>query len=349
MAIVSPRFLYLGIKVNVADFDAVALGNKELEPLSVKAGKKELILTDNPYVARDNSNNKYEEGIVLNNKVNYIVNGEEKYVHLPMVGITYDIDTSGLFLNGPSVGESPNELGNDEWTIPSVSVDNYIVTRVVIGADTLHDPEIITFNSIEEIKRNVRKILEKRERHLNDFISEIEKLPVRRRNDLDDNYINMFKSLVGENGAKYINFNTYKVNTVDSALKFLMAIYYSNNTQRLDFKNLLDIESFRSKLSGNTEIQDLLNLMYMEILSLEEQKKNMLESNDITGDKKKTDKLDISIASRKYMMYRVLKNILDDVNLQLEDNPTNQDLLKKKSDLEEQINLVNTDDIKDKF
>ena len=258
-----------------------------------------------------------------------------------MVGITYDIDTSDLFLNGPSVGETPNDLSNDEWFISSVPVSNYTVTRVVVGADILHDPEIISFNSNDEIKRKVRKILEKRERHLNDFISEIEKLPVRTRNNLDSSYINMFKSLVGEDGAKYLNFNTYKIHTIDNALKYLMAIYYSNNTQRLDFKNLLDIESFRTKLYGNNDLQDLLNLIYMEVLSLEEQKKTTIENSNITGDKAKTNKLDITIASRKYMMYRILKNLLDDINLKLEDNPTDSSLLSKKSNLEEQINLVN--------
>ncbi len=341
MAIVSPRFLYLGIKVNVSKFDTVALGDKDLEPLNGKNGKRELTLTNNPYIARDNSNNHYEEGTILDKKCNFVVDGEEKFVHLPMVGITYDIDTNDLFLTGPSVGETPNDLSNDEWFISSVPVSNYTVTRVVVGADILHDPEIISFNSNEEIKRKVRKILEKRERHLNDLISEIEKLPIRTRNNLDSSYINMFKSLVGEGGAKYLNFNTYKINTIDNALKYLMAIYYSNNTQRLDFKNLLDIELFRTKLYGNNDLQDLLNLIYMELLSLEEQKKTTIENSDITGDKAKTNKIDITIASRKYMMYRILKNLLDDVNLQLEDNPTDSILLDKKKNLEEQINLVN--------
>ena len=180
------------------------------------------------------------------------------------------------------------------------------IDKVFIGADTLHYPVVIPFKEVNEIKKLVRKEIEKRERHLNDFISEIDKLPQRKRDDLTEDYINMFRTLVGEDGAKYISANDYKVNSVDTALKYLMSIYYANNTQRLDFNNLLAIEDFRKKLSGNNEIQDLLNLMYMEILSLENQKNSMVEVTDITGKKKNTDKIEITINGRKYMMSKVI-------------------------------------------
>ena len=344
MAVISPVYLYYGIKVNIADFDKLALGDKPLVSLDKKDNM--IHLTTNPYIARDNSNNGVEEGNILEKIETYKIAGVTKNVHLPMIGVTYDIETSGLPLQGPIQKDSPNDLENTEWLIESIPVDNYNVASVIIGADTLHYPVVIPFKDVTEIKKLVRKEIEKRERHLNDFISEIDKLPQRKRDDLTEDYINMFRTLVGEDGAKYISANDYKVNSVDTALKYLMSIYYANNTQRLDFNNLLAIEDFRKKLSGNNEIQDLLNLMYMEILSLENQKDSMVEVTDITGKKKNTDKIEITINGRKYMMSKVILKLLEDINAGLEDNPTDKKLLSRKEELEKQLDLISYEEKK---
>ena len=86
--------------------------------------------------------------------------------------------------------------------------------------------------------------------------------------------------------------------------------------------------------------------MYMEILSLENQKDSMVEVTDITGKKKNTDKIEITINGRKYMMSKVILKLLEDINAGLEDNPTDKKLLSRKEELEKQLDLISYEEKK---
>ena len=84
----------------------------------------------------------------------------------------------------------------------------------------------------------------------------------------------------------------------------------------------------------------------MEILSLENQKDSMIEVTDITGKKKNTDKIEITINGRKYMMSKVILKLLEDINAGLEDNPTDKKLLSRKEELEKQLDLISYEEKK---
>ncbi len=331
MAKTIPKFLYKGAVFNISELDRIPLDDKDL-----KIGK-EITVCDNPYVARDHSNSAYDQGDVLDKKKEFTIDGVKYHVHLPMIGVTYDIDTDGLEFKGPF---SSQEEENQEWKIDVVPLDHCSVSRVIIGPDSLHSPELVDLGDSLTIRKNIKKILERRQRHLNDFVSELDKLPVRKLKEFDMDSLNMFKTLVGDKGAKYLNASSFVIENVDDAIRYLMAIYYSNNTQRLDFKNLLAIENFRKQLSGNTEIQDLLNIMYMEILSLEEKKKQFEEIEKYTDEKPNIKQLEITISGRKYMMSKVLEKLIEELDRKIENNSDNSKYIKIKESYVSQLNLI---------
>lgn len=336
----NPKYLYRGVIVDYDLIDEVALGDMDLVPpnkaILDENGRKVVLdgneyglyMTDNPYVARTYSTPSFH-GKVLSKAIDLNYGKGVEYVNLPAVGVSYDIDSTGLDVKIPWITPELKAIYNNgfegnEWITDMVPKDRYQVTRVVVGSDLLHIPEVVELGSAADIRRNIKKVIDKRERHLNDLISELKKLTPKKRMELTPLEMNMFKTLLGDNGAKYINVNVehVEIKTMDDALRYLMSMYYFNNTQRLDFNNLCYIESLRSRLSGNNEIEDLLNLLYMDITESVEEHDEMM------------------IARNKFMMLKILNNLLETVESKLEKDIDNPELKRRKEILTEQIHLV---------
>ena len=336
----NPKFLYRGVIVDYDLIDQVALGDMDLVPpnkaILDENGRKVVLdgneyglyMTDNPYVARTYSTPSFH-GKVLSKEVDINYGNGLEYVNLPAVGVSYDIDSSGLEVKIPWITDELKAIYNNgfegnEWITDMVPSEKYTVTRVVVGKDLLHDPEVIELGSAQDIRRNIKKVIDRRERHLNDLISELKKLTPKKRLELSPLEMNMFKTLLGDKGAKYINVNVehVEIKTMDDAIRYLMSMYYFNNTQRLDFNNLCYIESLRSRLSGNTEIADFLNMLYMDVTEF-------VQAND-----------EMAIARNKFMMLKILNNLLESVEKDIEKDSNNEELKKQKEIYLEQIHLV---------
>lgn len=336
----NPRYLYRGIIVSYDKFDDIAFGDTDMFPpkdeILEENGRKfikddneyGIYLSDNPYLVRTYSK-PLKSGKALSKDVDFDYGNGREFVTFPLIGISYDVDTKDLNVRVPWITDEIKEIYDkgfegSEWIVDMVPKDKYSITRVIVGSDLLHDMEIVELGSIEDIKRNIKRIFDVRERHLKDLVNELNKLTPKKRMALSPLEMHMFKTLLGNNGSKYSNVNVENktIETLDDAIHYLMSLYYFNNTQRLDFNNLCYIESLRSRLNGNNEVEDLLNLLYVDMNEFMDKEE------------------DISVARNKFMMLKILNNQLEKIESMIEDDSNNEGLKKKRDIILEQIDLI---------
>lgn len=266
------------------------------------------IVARNAYAAVDQ-----RDGTPINKSV--IFGDRRDSTVIPSVGIVYKINTDGLDVHVPWItsslnGHYNNGMGGDEWIAESVPAENYSIDTVKLGADTLHDAEMIDVTDVELMKQELFEKIEQRRERLELFEKKIEEIPVNDRYRMESYKIEILKSIYKLNGIMDIDINSYKPQTTSDYLKYLKGIAYSNNKENIDFDTLYYIQTLDSKVKEETSISDIIEMINKDIAVNEEKKQSFIDKKEERGENYSTSRFD-----RKNTMYLdLLKHLNSKIN-----------------------------------
>ena len=317
-----PPILYRGVKIRYELLKKYEFIGKEMKPPYPpqfdEQGRKVVgdgneygvYMTDYDIVAR----NAYAEvsindGTPLNNTVMF--GYDRSRTMLPSVGIVYKINTNGLDVHIPRItsylkGHYNNGMGGDEWIAESVPAENYRIDTVELGEDTLHKSEMLDVTNIELMKIQLLRKLEQRKERLELFEKKIEEMPSYERDRLDSSKIETLKSIYKLNGIMDVNIYSFEPHTTSDYLKYLMAVTYSKNKEKIDFNTLGYIQTLNRKLKKETSISDVIEMINKDIENNEEKRESFIKRKEESGEKYTTELFD-----RKNTMYSELLKQLD--------------------------------------
>lgn len=241
-------------------------------------------MTDNDVVARNAyASVKNNDGTPINKNIMFGY-GRERTM-LPSVGIVYKIDTVGIDVHIPWItsylkGHYNNGMGGNEWIAESIPTSNYSIDTIEIGPDTLHDSEMIKIGDITEAKEEIIEKIEARKKRLELFETKIESLSDKERFLLSSNKIDVLREIYKIDGIMDIDIQSFRPNSADDYLKYLMAVSYSADKDNIDFTTLEYLQTMKCKIKDKTELEDFMNLIDNDIATNQEKKKNLLVKNN---------------------------------------------------------------------
>ena len=326
-----PEYLYRGMRIRYDELKDFVFSGIDMElpyePYIDGQGRETvrdgneygIYMSDNPKVAEytygnatNNPDDTYiEPRIMIGNRGN-------EFIKIPAIGICYKISTQGLDIRKPWINSIlqcvyNNGLTGDEWITDKIPAENYEIMSVQIGKDLLHDEQYLNLSDIENIKEKTTQILEQRKKRLEIFAQEMSKIPEQQRKDFGLGHLEVLKEIYGENGFYYME----SMDEIDSSsnvgmIRYLMANVYKNDTESIDFSELLYLQDikekaeFMQKKGKNFDLKeylsnDLENIAHKEkMLEIIKQKENE-KSNTIVvkqgqnqDDNKKHNKNEVS-------------------------------------------------------
>lgn len=190
-----PNVLYRGIKVDYNGLQNYKFSGVDLTvnyaPIIDQYGSKTVIdgneygvyMSDNLSMVISAYGNQHHDGIPIHN--NLSIHNER--IIIPSVAVIYQINTDGLNVRKPFIcdqlkGHYNNGYEGDEWIADIVPANNYLLYRVRIGADILHDAEDVDLINIENISEYVKHQIEMRKYRLEIFANAMEKMPLMKKN-----------------------------------------------------------------------------------------------------------------------------------------------------------------------
>lgn len=292
-----PLYLYRGVIINYETLQSFNFSGVDLvppyPPVIDSQGRKTVgdgneygvYMTDHENVARKAYGKvSLSDGTPLNRDIMF--GYEKSRTVIPSVGVVYKIDTNGLDAHIPWItshlkGHYNNGMGGDEWIAEVVPASNYVVDTVTLGADTLHESEIISVENQENLKQVVLDKISQRRERLVLFEKKIESFSERDRYLLDQSKINVLKSIYKLNGIIDIDINSFKPNSTDEYLDYLMALSYSKDKDNIDFATMSYIQSLKDKIKQQSDISfdSVIELIQKDISFNESKKEEFLRNN----------------------------------------------------------------------
>lgn len=232
-----PTTLYRGIVLAYQDFLDFQLIGKDIvmhySPLYDNEGRKTvrdgneygIYMSDNRQMVLDvYSNSRSTGNLLTNTKIGL------DPITIPAIGIAYQIDTRNVVIRKPRLYkfESLNNNGyiGDEWIADRIPSDSYQIIRVRIGSDYLHPSEDIDVTNPNEIQNRVIEIVEKRIIGLKEMLEELKDISPQKIRQFGLTEREILQSIYGNNGVKYMDEDTMRIDTVDDLMNFIIAKEY---------------------------------------------------------------------------------------------------------------------------
>lgn len=288
-----PSKLYRGISVNHEIFENLNLTDDMLPPNPPKFnedGRKVVgdgneygvYMTDNKLMAIDVYGNCHGFGSPLGTV-------GKQYFALPLIGVTFEIDTTNLDVRNPWITGSleavyNNGYGGKEWIADRIPSKNYKISRVIIGNDTLNKSIVIDCNrNFDEIKKEVHKIIKRRAEGLRLCMFHASKRPNTINLDM-----NLYKELFSENGIAFDKSLKFDETNPLSIVRNLIKVEYEKNKENLHYQELNYLLKIKSNLKSSDTIEKIYDLVQIErkqkINTLEKQKQNGINTKRIEKD-----------------------------------------------------------------
>ena len=319
-----PKHLYRGVVIDYDDIDKFEFTGVDLavnyEPIIDSNGRKTdlsgneygVYMSDNISMVKDVYGNLHNQGTELLAELS-IANQKIK---IPSVAVIYDIDTTGLNVRRPFIssvlsGHYNNGYEGDEWICDLVPKEKYSLIRVRIGADILHDCEDIRIDNPDNIKDIVKKKLEERKKRLEIFIDVIKKMPSFKRKFCSYEDIDIFKTIYGKNGVKYIKEDFLDTSNVDGMIKYLIAKTLKKDEDNIVFKTIKYINSLKYKVNNVENLVLEINKEEEKYISKKNEKKN--------DEKFNPDFYDDRISMLDELLLIAMKRLYDDKQLSFND------------------------------
>lgn len=266
-----PSVLYRGKKVDYNSLQNFKFSGVDLivgyDPIIDQYGRKTVTdgneygvyMSDNLSMVASAYGDLHHDGLAIHN--NLTIYNER--IMIPSVAVIYQISTEGLDIRKPFIsdqlkGHYNNGFQGDEWIADLVPADNYSIYQVKIGADILHDAEILDLSKIDDISQQVKQELEMRKYRLEIFANAMERMSPMKRNAIGGDALNILKSIYGKNGLRYINEESLITSNVDGMLTYLVAKIVKQNESNIDFQTIKYINSLKGQATTIDSIIEIL-------------------------------------------------------------------------------------------
>ena len=349
-----PKYLYRGISIDYEKFIKAQLYGIELtpphKPLIDSQGRKTvedgneygLYMTDNIKVADNAYSNKHsgrnvrEGGLAISG-----YGGANYYIDYPNIGVVYEIDTDGLDIRHPWItsnlqGHYNNGYAGDEWIADKVPPENYRIIKLKISKDILHNGMEIAVSNQEEAIEYIKKVAEERNKHLEDFAEEIEKIPKNERR-FDESDIEIYRDLFGEKGIKYTNYNQINLNSAQDYIMYLLHDAYSKNSRQIDKTTMRFIEEIKRNILASDSPDKIASIITKKINDNNTAKDNFIQrkGNQIVNTS--------SFDKKNQMMNRLLLALNQKLQLDFQKKKKTVESFFGVSDIDRFIKMFNQD------
>jgi len=192
------------------------------------------------------------------------------HVALPEIGIIYEIDTTGLNVRKPWISMSLNAVYNNgfsgnEWIADEVPISNYRVKTIKVGADLLHDQQIIEVSDILSAEQELWKIMRIRRQHLKDFCEELRHLPQNKRDSITRTSLEVYKLIFGYMGVKYVDYSKLDLHSGQDYCKFLISEIYRKNPEEA-FEKLSYIHEMTNIIGKESTTDEVMSVFQKAII-----------------------------------------------------------------------------------
>lgn len=353
-----PNVLYRGMKINYNDLQNFQFSLVDLtvnySPIIDEHGRKTVTdgneygvyMSDNLNMVMSAYGDLHYDGLPIDNKL--VING--KIVKIPSVAVIYQINTDGLEIRKPFIsdqlkGHYNNGYEGDEWIADIVPFANYTLYRVRIGSDILHAAEDIDLLKVENISEVVKQKLERRKYRLETFVSDMEKIPLNKRNTFGRDEVNILKTIYGQNGLKYINEDSLITTDVKGMLNYLVAKVFKQNESDIDFQTIKYIIGLSEKVNDIDSVVEILKndkiINMQEKVAFEKRKKDEGAPYTLGRFEKKEKILDnlmtmVLLRRKKDNLYQ---QSYDEIDASIYENKTREDqeweMIKEKYNYDE--------------
>lgn len=266
-----PSVLYRGLKVDYNSLQNFKFSDVDLTvnyaPIIDQYGRKTVTdgneygvyMSDNLSMVTSAYGDLHHDGIAIYN--NLSIHNER--IIIPSVAVIYQINTDGLNVRKPFISEQlkghyNNGFQGDEWIADIVPANNYVLYRVRIGADILHDAEDVDLLKTENISEQVKQQIEMRKYRLETFANAMERMPLMKRNTISRDELDILKIIYGKNGLKYINEDSLLTTNVDGMLNYLVAKTFKQNEIDIDFQTIKYINNLKKQATNIDSIIEIL-------------------------------------------------------------------------------------------
>jgi len=312
-----PEVIYRGIKIDYDTLQTFKFYGVDLvppkAPIINEEGKKivgdgneyGLYMTDHKVVAEAYKKLELNDGVELSKDVSY--GNAKRWVRVPKIGILYEISTNGIEVHKPWItgylkGLKNNGMGGEEWIADLVPPQNYKITDVRIGMDNLHDEEVIDISDITKVDEIIKQKMEGRKQRLEDFHQFLSNIPLQQRLSFDGIDEQIFKDIFGENGVRYVASSDITISNAKDYVKYLMAEFYQQSPEQIDFTILRYIVGKRGFLSDTDSVEKLTELIQNDIMANDKKRQEFIQKKQQAGEVINTSGFD----SREEMYKKVM-------------------------------------------
>jgi hypothetical protein len=274
---------------------------------------------------------------------------------IPQIGIIYEIDTQDLDYRKPWInpklrGHYNNGFVGDEYIADEIPAKNYRVIEAVIGSDFLHKEKRLTVEDIDKTKEEVAKIIEERKMHLEKMYPALKKLSYTELQGLSA-YVDkglVLKDLFGEDGAAYIDLDSFKIESEQDKVKYLLAGFYHKNEETLDYSSLLYVESIKQKLNDKNNTKTVEEIISEDIENNKQKRENFIKRKKEENKEYTTNSFD----SKEERMLGMLESLKSKTQEKVEEKPVVEEKPAKESPAEQiakQATIYDVSQAKDIF
>lgn len=225
------------------------------------------------------------------------VSGLQMMIRIPNVEVLYTIDPTNIDVHRPWITSYlEGTYHNDEWVAERVPASEYAVARLTIGSDILHGKENVDVSNIAEAEVKVKQMIERRRQQLEALYFELKKLPVSKRYQFEKIDIEIFKDIFGDNGVKYVSYDSIDLSSGIDYIKYLIRDNWMSNSENIDFSTLRYIETIKQKMPQGFTIDDLIKILETEKDLITASKENFVQRKKVNGELADTTNFDLRIA-----------------------------------------------------
>lgn len=203
---------------------------------------------------------------------------------VPPVGILYEINTEGMEVRQPWISDTLSSVYNngfagDEWIADRIPAENYQLARLQIGPDFLHDKETLDLQDRAHLKDTLEKRLADRTKRLERCLDLIRtNFPTaQKRSNMSETTIQIFRDLLGDNGAAYEDPATMTASTAGDLARYLLAWTYQSSPEQLELTKLKQIEEAKQRVPAESEPDSLITALRRQLAEIEARRQKQLE------------------------------------------------------------------------
>ncbi len=323
-----PKELYRGVTLDYNTLNRIRFYGVDLvpyyEPIIDSLGRKTdkagneygVYMSDNYQMSSDVYASASDlVGVPIDKDFMIRVSGLQMMIRIPNVEVLYKIDPTNIDVHRPWITSYlEGTYHNDEWVAERVPASEYAVTRLTIGSDLLHDKENVDISNIAEAEVKVKKTIERRRQQLETLYFELKKLPVSKRYQFDKIDIEIFKDIFGDNGVKYVGYDSIDLSSGIDYIKYLIRDNWMSNSENIDFSTLRYIEAIKQKMPQNFTVDDLIKTLGTEKDLITAGKEDFIQRKKVNGELADTTNFDLRIARVSQLIDKVVNKarILND-------------------------------------